>query len=137
MRLSEKATKFWKNMYQFFDKGQVITKYLFGTFNSPQKRTKNLIYYYGTSSRIVFVRFLGEVKTPKINFETNWPLARNVIKWGDFVRLLWPSQNIWTLIPLMYVWSKKENKTLCNNKINNYIPSFSVIAFRGSFGFPP
>ena len=58
-------------MYQFFDKGQVITKYLFGTFNSPQKRTKNLIYYYGTSSRIVFVRFLGEVKTPKINFETN------------------------------------------------------------------
>ena len=32
------------------------------------------LYFYGTSSQIVFVRFLGELKTPKRNFEINWPL---------------------------------------------------------------
>ena len=32
------------------------------------------LYYYGTSSQIVFVRFLGELKTPKRRFEINWPL---------------------------------------------------------------
>ena len=31
-------------------------------------------YYYGTSSRIVFVRFLGELKTLKRHYEINWIL---------------------------------------------------------------
>ena len=34
--------------------------------------------YYSTSSRIVFVRFLGEFKTPKRHFEINWPLEDNI-----------------------------------------------------------
>ena len=53
-------------------KGQLISVCI---FNSPKKRTKkNQLYYYGTSSRIVFVRFLGELKTSKRHFEINWPL---------------------------------------------------------------
>jgi hypothetical protein len=41
-----------------------------------QKTNENFwLYYYGTSSRIVFVRFLGELKTPKRHFEINWPLV--------------------------------------------------------------
>ena len=44
------------------------------TFNSLQTK-KNQPYYYGTSSRIVFVCFLGELKTPKRYFEINWPLV--------------------------------------------------------------
>ena len=36
-------------------KGQLISKCLFGIFNSPKKRTKR--FDYGSSSRIVFVRF--------------------------------------------------------------------------------
>ena len=32
---------------------------------------KTQLYYYGTSSRTVFVRYLGELKTPKRNFEIN------------------------------------------------------------------
>jgi hypothetical protein len=48
------------------DKGQLISKCLFGIFNSPKKRTKKIrLYYYGTSSRIVSVRFMGELKTTK------------------------------------------------------------------------
>ena len=31
--------------------------------------------YYGTSCRIVFVRFLEELKTSKRHFEINWPLV--------------------------------------------------------------
>ena len=40
-----------------------------------QKTSKKIrLYYYGTSSWIDFVRFLGELKTPKRHFEINWPL---------------------------------------------------------------
>ena len=53
--------------------GQLISKCLFGIFNSPKKWTKKIpLYYYGTSSRIVFDCFLGELKTPKRYFEINW-----------------------------------------------------------------
>ena len=44
-------------------------------FNSPKKWTKNQIYSYGTSSQIIFVRFLGELKTPARHFEINWSLG--------------------------------------------------------------
>jgi hypothetical protein len=58
-------------------KSQLISKCLFGIFNSPKKRTKKFDFtkYYGTSTRIVFVHFLGELKTSKIHFEINWPLV--------------------------------------------------------------
>ena len=47
----------------------------FGYLQFSQKTNeKNWHYYYGTSSRIVFVRFLGKLKTPKRHFEINWPL---------------------------------------------------------------
>ena len=38
------------------------------------------LYYYATSSRIVFVCFLGELKTPKRHFEINCPLGE-VASW--------------------------------------------------------
>ena len=53
-------------------KGQLISKCLFGIFNS--KRNKNIwFYYYGNSSQIVFVCFSGKLKKPKRHFEINWP----------------------------------------------------------------
>ena len=56
----------------FKPKGQLISKSLFGIFNSPKnERKKNPLYYYGTSSRIVFICILGELKTPKRHFEIN------------------------------------------------------------------
>jgi hypothetical protein len=46
-------------------KGQLISKCLFGIFNSLKKRTKDTtLLLYGTV-------FLGELKTPKIHFEIN------------------------------------------------------------------
>ena len=61
-------------------KGQLISKSLFGIFNSPKKwMKKNLPYCYSTSSRIVFVRFLGELKTSERHFEINWPLNRDLL----------------------------------------------------------
>ena len=41
---------------------------------SQQNEQKNSTYFYGTSSWIVFICFLGELKTPKRRFEINWPL---------------------------------------------------------------
>ena len=55
-------------------KGQLISKYLFGMYISsilPKNEQIIRLYYYGTSSRIVFVRFWGELKTPKRHFESN------------------------------------------------------------------
>ena len=54
-------------------KGQLTSKCLFGILNSLKKMNEKIrLYYYGcTSSRIVFVCFLGEFKTPKGYFEIN------------------------------------------------------------------
>jgi hypothetical protein len=67
----KKATKCNKECFKSENylraKGQLISKYLFGIFNSPKRRTKNLNFstMVHTSNPIVFVRFLGEFKTPK------------------------------------------------------------------------
>ena len=53
-------------------KGQLISKGLDGILNSSKKRTKKFdIQYYDTSGRLIFVHFLGELKTPKNPFEFN------------------------------------------------------------------
>ena len=60
-------------------KGQLISKCLFGVFNFFQKMNENnQPNYYGTSSWIVFVRFLKNLKTPKRHFEINWPLQKSI-----------------------------------------------------------
>ena len=84
--------------------GQLITKCLFGILNSSRKWKRKLPNYYGTSSWVVFVHFLEELKTPKIYFEINWPLLHNWVKyffsihwnllcfrisWHTFSKLLW------------------------------------------------
>ena len=72
--LKSPLTVFFQNVID--SKGQLISTGLFGIFNSPKERTKkNQLYYYGTSSRIVFVHCLGELKTSKRHFEINWPLV--------------------------------------------------------------
>ena len=46
---------------------------------SQKTNEKIRLYYYGTyHSRIVLVRFLGELKTPKRHFEINWPLSYTI-----------------------------------------------------------
>ena len=40
--------------------------------------------YYGTSSQIVFVRFLEELKTQKRHFEITWSLLRENAQDGVF-----------------------------------------------------
>ena len=53
-------------------KGQLILNCPFGVFNYFKKLMKKFnILYYDTSSRIVFVPFLEELKTPKGHFEIN------------------------------------------------------------------
>ena len=53
-------------------KGQLISKCFLLSSILPKTEQKIWLYYYGTSSRIVFVRFLGELKTSKIHSEINW-----------------------------------------------------------------
>ena len=58
-------------------KGELISKCLFDIFNSSKNQTKKStwILWYLMSCRIVYVRFLEELKTPKRHFEINWPLS--------------------------------------------------------------
>ena len=53
-------------------KGQLIFEMFFRYLQCSQKIQ---LYYYGTSSWIVFVHFLRELNTPKRRFEINWPLV--------------------------------------------------------------
>ena len=59
-------------------KGQLISEWHFGFFKSPKKPTNfyqdfcpNVI---GQKSWLNLVGFLGDLKTPKIHSEINWPL---------------------------------------------------------------
>ena len=60
---------------------------------SQKLNEKIQLYSYGTPSRIVFVRFLGELKTPKRHFEIKWPLVikkkfwNSRLKTENFLRL--------------------------------------------------
>ena len=54
-------------------KGQLVSKCVYGTFNSCKKFN---FYHYGTSSRIVSFHFLGELKTPKRHYKINLPLGQ-------------------------------------------------------------
>ena len=56
-------------------KGQLISKRLLVSSILPKKNEKIRLYYYSTSSGIVFVRFWGELKTLKRHFEINWLLV--------------------------------------------------------------
>ena len=51
-------------------KGQLISKCLFGVFNSPKKRLKTIRLEEVVKSNFL-VRFLGELKIPKRYFEIN------------------------------------------------------------------
>ena len=87
-----------------FDKGQLISKSLFCIFNSPKKRTKKFYFTTMVPRRIVFVRFLGELKTPKRHFEINWPLERKLfflIK--SKMRLHKMLTAIWVIVPHVHV----------------------------------
>ena len=53
-------------------KGQLISKCLFGIFNSPKKRTKKFNFTTMVPQvDLFFVHFLGELKTPERHFEIN------------------------------------------------------------------
>ena len=50
-------------------KGQLISKCLFGVFDSPKNEQKQLDLRYHGSKVDFFRPFLGELKTPKRHFE--------------------------------------------------------------------
>ena len=41
--------------------------------------SRRRLYYYDTSGRLSFVRFLEEIDDPKKHFEINWPLEKSPI----------------------------------------------------------
>ena len=66
----------WPSDIVLWSKGQLISKCLFGVFNSPKKRKKTIrleVPYVVVKSNF-FVHFLGELKILKRHFEINWPL---------------------------------------------------------------
>ena len=53
-----------------FAKGQLVSKGLVAILNSSKKRTKKFdLQSYNTAGRLVFVRFLEELKTAKLPFD--------------------------------------------------------------------
>ena len=67
----------WCKEGTWLHKGQLISKGLFGFFNSPQKWTKNFCPSRLGQKLTCLSSFLGELKTLKFLFKINWPLALN------------------------------------------------------------
>ena len=90
------------------------------SFNSSKKLTKNfnLHNYHGISSRIVFVRFLEELKTPKRHFEIKWPLAQTWIwKKSLILQLLFRLRNLCFIVKC----NVAAFLLLCKNAINQFV----------------
>ena len=52
---------------------------IFWVIDFLQKTNEQIrLYYYDTSGRLVFVRFLEEIDVPQKRFEINWPLQHKV-----------------------------------------------------------
>ena len=66
------------------DKGQLISKVLFGVFNSPKKRTKNVCPSRLGQKFEFSSSFLGELKTLKRHFEINWPLRGHYFLYNHY-----------------------------------------------------
>ena len=87
------SERFINRIFITVRKGQIISKWFFGVFDFLQKTNENKsiwsfepwkmnkgiqLYYYDTSNRLVFVRFLEEIEDTKNPFQnyltfTNWP----------------------------------------------------------------
>ena len=63
-----------KSIFGFPNKGQSISKCLFGVFTFSQKMNETIRLYYVLVNLLSFV-FWEQVKTPKRNFEIIWPLG--------------------------------------------------------------
>ena len=83
-------------------KDQLISKGLFGFFNSPKERTKNFCPSRLGQQLTFQVRFLGELKTLKFPFEINWSLVILLL----YYLFLWNMQ----------LHSSNESKQLVRNK---------------------
>ena len=94
--------------------GYLLKSFLLYLQFSQKTNEKNRLCYHGTSSRIVFIRFLGELKTLKRHFEINWPLKPNL---ASLTALLWACLCCWTTVP------KTIKKILLRSP---YLPSFST-----------
>ena len=63
---------------KFGTKGQIISKGFFGVFDFLQKTNEGIrLYYYDTSSRLVFVRFLEETEDTKKPFRNYLTFTKN------------------------------------------------------------
>ena len=74
------------------NKGQLISMSFWYLIFSQKTNKKIQFYYYGTTSRIVFVRFLGELKTPKWHFEINWPIVTLWVPNQKYLNIPKPTQ---------------------------------------------
>ena len=75
--LSTRIFELLKSSSSGLPKGQLISKCLFGIFNSPKKERKEIDFTTMVPQVELFLFvFLGELKTPERHFEINWPLEK-------------------------------------------------------------
>ena len=76
-----------ENQINAYPKLQLISKYLFWYISSslPKNEWKGWLYYNGTWSRNVSIRFMGELKALKRYFEINWSLDSTFLNIKVFI----------------------------------------------------
>ena len=97
-----------------FTKVQLISEWIFGVFKSPKKPTNFLQIsalnsFIGQKSVKKLVCFWGDLKTPKIHSEINWPLDNSKINYlrNKFIKSSLhnlPTHNITTLLDHYYYY---------------------------------
>ena len=113
------AQTFWQITWNIYSwdipkcvKGQLIWKVFLVSSILPKTNRKIPLFYDVTSSRIVFVCFLGELKTPKRHFEINWPLEGAITNFWRFwstlfvvIKLISMYKQVYFYFRLIYLYT--------------------------------
>ena len=89
-------------------KGQLISKCLFGIFNSPKKRTNKFDFTTLVPQVELFSFIFWENwKTPKRHFEINWHLLLTFSKLQLEYKTLKDDAAVWILTFLIFLWENR------------------------------
>ena len=102
-------------------KGQIILKCLFEVSSTIQKTNEQIwLYYYGTSSWIVFVHSFEELKTPKRHMEINCVLSfrSHNANWAKYSKMSSEKAKHWNIFGGPLSWMVVGNFRI--SKVHSY-----------------
>ena len=105
------------NIIYFLTKGRLISKWVFGVFNSSRMERKQVnLRNHGTVGWFFWFIFLEELRILTSPFEINWPLKGNSVLFTQDSKIVFQIFSSYFL--LIFLWNTSDCKQLGGVKFN-------------------